>query len=93
MAITYWQDDTHPLVWELDDTKQTPEPGWTPSTLTAYNANVAARQADIDAAVAALKLAHCLARKAVYDDLKAIHAIEYSEATYRALSGYTPGDC
>lgn len=81
------------VYWEISDDAE-PKPEWSPLTKNAYDSGVAAQeeasQADSDAAVSAA----CLARKAIYDDLKAsAHTGDWAEATLRALSGYTPGDC
>lgn len=91
MADTYWQDPSG-VVWFVQDGAD-PAVGWTLTTLAAYNTWYAGHQAFIAANKAALDAANCATRKAIYNNLKSIHAVEYSEATYRALSGFTPGDC
>lgn len=80
------------VLWEIEDAQE-PRTDWRKLTKAAYDKAVAAQAAADQSAVEGVVADACAARKAVYDDLKATHNDHWAEATIRALSGYTPGDC
>lgn len=75
------------LIVEIVDPSQVADASWTALTETAYNSA-------FDALVAVkgtARDADLLARKAVYDNLKASrHTDDWTEATVQAVSRYTP---
>lgn len=92
MALHYY---TRPDgVATVDNDDFVPPGGWTEVDLATYNAALAVVDATRLARQAGQLNTECMAKKAVYDDLKAsAHTVDWAEDTFRALSGYTPGDC